>query len=56
MERVFRSFKTEWIPVGFYKNYDDAEKDIMAYIKHYNYYRGHSYNNYLSPHVAEAAA
>lgn len=56
MERVFRSFKTEWMPKEFYKTYDEAEGDIMLYIKHYNYYRAHSYNNYLSPAMAEKAA
>ena len=56
MERVFRSFKTEWMPKNFYKTYGAAERDIMSYIKHYNYYRGHSYNNYLSPAATEMAA
>jgi len=56
MERVFRSFKTEWMPADFYKTYADAEKDIMLYIKHYNHHRGHSYNNYLSPAATEKAA
>ena len=32
-----------------------AETDIAAYMKYYNYQRGHSYNNYLSPATAEAA-
>ena len=53
MERCFRSFKYEWMPKTFYSSYDGAEKDIMQYIKYYNGYRGHSYNDYLSPIVAE---
>lgn len=55
-ERTFRSLKTEWIPKGFYKTYAEAERDIMLYIKHYNYHRAHSYNNYLTPASAEMAA
>lgn len=53
MERCFRSFKSEWMPKTFYASYGEAEKDIMQYIKHYNGYRGHSYNDYLSPVEAE---
>ena len=57
MERFFRSFKTEWMPKAFYKSYDEAEIDTLSYIhQHYNPVRGHSYNNYLSPNAAEAAA
>lgn len=56
MERVFKTFKTEWMPAEFYKTYADAEKDIMLFIKHYNHHRGHSYNSYLSPAAAEKAA
>ncbi len=53
MERCFRSFKSEWMPKTFYTSYEQAEKDIMQYIKHYNGYRGHSYINYLTPVEAE---
>jgi len=54
MERFFRSFKTEWMPQGFYRSYDDAQTDVEKYIiLHYNSVRGHSYNNYLSPDAAE---
>ena len=49
MERCFRSFKYEWMPKTFYASYEDAEKDIMQYIKYYNSNRGHSYNDYLTP-------
>jgi len=56
MERVFRSFKTEWMPSDFYKSYSEAERDIMLFIRHYNYHRAHSYNNYLAPAAAEQAA
>jgi len=56
MERFFRSYKTEWMPSDRYTSYRDAEQDIAAYIKYYNFQRGHSYNNYLSPAAAEKAA
>lgn len=55
MERFFRSFKTEWMPKNGYETFIGAERDVAAYIRHYNYERGHSYNNYLSPVAAEAA-
>ena len=54
MERFFRSFKTEWMPKYGYKTYLEAERDTLKYIlQHYNTRRGHSYNNYLSPNMAE---
>lgn len=56
MERFFRSYKTEWMPSDRYMSYREAEQDIAAYIRYYNFQRGHSYNNYLSPVAAENAA
>ncbi len=53
MERVFRSFKSEWMPKGYYSSYEEAEADIMQYIVYYNGERLHSYNDYLTPIVAE---
>ena len=54
MERVFRSLKTEWLPDRrCYSSYQEAERDIMQYIKYYNEYRVHSYNNYSTPATAE---
>jgi len=53
MERVFRSFKTEWMPKNGYPDYRRAEQDIHRFIQHYNYRRGHSYNKYVAPAVAE---
>ena len=54
MERFFRSFKTEWMPKSCYSSYEEAENDTLKYIhQHYNPRRGHSYNNYLSPDVAD---
>ena len=55
MERVFRSLKTEWVPKQGYDSLQQAQADILAYIQHYNFQRGHSYNDYLTPVQAEAA-
>ena len=55
MERFFRSYKTEWMPNECYATYEQAQRDIAEYIYYYNFERGHSYNNYQSPAVAEAA-
>ena len=44
------------MPTGAYTSYPEAEQDIAAYMRYYNYQRGHSYNNYLSPTTAEKAA
>lgn len=54
MERFFRSYKTEWMPKECYANFAEAQQDITHYMRHYNYHRGHSYNQYLSPAAAEA--
>ena len=54
MERVFRSFKTEWMPKLGYENQLTAEQDILSYINYYNTKRAHSYNDYLTPVAAEA--
>ena len=53
MERGFRSFKTEWMPKGGYENTEQAKMDILQYIHYYNFERGHSYNDYFAPAVAE---
>jgi len=55
MERFFRRYKTEWMPKMRYDSFTDGEIDIAAYMKYYNYQRGHSYNDYLSPASAEVA-
>lgn len=55
MERFFRSFKTEWMPTLGYLYFTQAEIDIAAYMKYYNHQRGHSYNQYQAPAIAEAA-
>jgi len=54
MERVFRSLKTEWVPVTGYPTLIDAQKDISNYLMgYYNEYRPHTHNGGLSPVVAE---
>lgn len=53
MERVFRSLKTEWIPKHGYSRFNEAQADVLSYIKYYNFLRGHSYNSYLTPVSAE---
>lgn len=53
MERFFRSYKTEWMPVDAYSSFNEAAIDIAAYIRHYNFKRGHSYNEYVPPAIAE---
>jgi len=56
MERVFRSYKTEWMPKYGYHSFDQAQTDVLKYIKYYNFERGHSYNQYLAPVQAETIA
>ena len=55
MERFFRSYKTEWMPKGGYEDFAEGEQDIAAYMKYYNFDRGHSYNCYQAPALAESA-
>ena len=42
------------MPRDAYNSYIETVIDIAAYIKHYNYEHGHSYNGYLCPAAAEA--
>ena len=54
MERLFRSLKTEWIPVTGYRTLAEATRDISAYLMgYYNWERPHSHNNGISPAKAE---
>ena len=51
MERLFRSFKTEWLPSTGYMT---AQRDISHYLMHrYNWIRPHQFNHGLAPAVAE---
>ena len=49
MERVFRSLKSEWIPVGGYSDIRQIMQDITVWIHYYNQYRPHTFNGGLSP-------
>jgi len=54
MERLFRSLKTEWIPVAGYQSLDEAQRDISHYLMtYYNQLRPHSHNRGLTPVTAE---
>jgi len=54
MERVFQSLKTEWIPSLDYLSFEQAQRDISAYLmRHNNYERPHQRGQGLSPIAAE---
>ncbi|MCD4688220.1 MAG: IS3 family transposase [Desulfuromonadaceae bacterium] len=54
MERVFRSYKSEWLHSGGYASFSEAKKDIGQYfMDYYNWYRPHQRNGGLAPAVAE---
>jgi len=54
MERIFRSLKTEWVPVTGYASLELARMDISSYLMgYYNYQRPHSFNQGLAPAIAE---
>ena len=54
MERVFRSFKSEWMPTTGYRSFTEAKKDIGQYLMdYYNWYRPHQNNGGMTPIMAE---
>ena len=54
MERLFRSFKTEWLPSTGYMTAQEAQRDISHYLMHrYNWIRPHQFNQGLAPAVTE---
>jgi len=54
MERIFRSLKTEWVPVIGYMSLQQAKLDIGRYLMgYYNYQRPHTFNLGLPPAIAE---
>lgn len=54
MERLFRSLKTEWIPVLGYRSLVEAKMDIGHYLMdYYNRRRPHTANSGLTPDAAE---
>ncbi len=55
MERIFRSLKTEWVPVDGYHTIQEGHYDIGRYLMtYYNQERFHSYNQYRTPEEQEA--
>jgi len=38
-----------------YLTIQQVQQDVADYIRYYNYERGHSYNKYMAPALAEAA-
>lgn len=54
MERMFRSFKSEWMPSEGYRTFAEAKKDIGRYLMdYYNCYRPHQNNEGVAPAMAE---
>ena len=54
MERFFRSFKTEWMPIAGYASFYKAKVEITQYIiRYYNKVRPHQYNGGLAPNKSE---
>lgn len=54
MERLFRSYKSEWMPTNGYWHKSQAIKDIGYYLmSYYNQKRPHKNNNGLPPVMAE---
>ncbi|MBV2129708.1 IS3 family transposase [Arsukibacterium indicum] len=54
MERLFRSLKTEWVPVTGYMSKAEAQRDISFYLMdYYNWSRPHQFNNGVPPAKAE---
>ena len=54
MERVFRSFKSEWMPSEGYRTFAEAKKDFAHYLMdYYNCYRPHQNNGGVAPVMAE---
>jgi putative transposase len=54
MERFFRSFKTEWMPITGYRSFIEAKNAVVNYIiGYYSKVRPHSYNGGLTPNESE---
>ncbi|MGU5760271.1 IS3 family transposase [Aeromonas hydrophila] len=54
MERLFRSLKSEWLPVTGYLSLREAKRDISYYLMdYYNWRRPHQHNDGIPPAKAE---
>lgn len=54
MERLFRSYKSEWMPSAGYPSLAVAKKDIGRYLMdYYNWQRPHQRNGGIAPAAAE---
>ena len=54
MERLFRSLKSEWVPVIGYPSLSEAKRDIGDYLMgYYNCQRPHQHNDGLPPAESE---
>ena len=54
MERLFRSLKSEWVPVTGYMSKAEAQRDISFYLMdYYNWRRPHQFNDGVPPAKAE---
>lgn len=54
MERLFRSLKTEWVPVEGYGDIESAKDHIVKYlVGYYSQQRPHSFNGGLAPNQKE---
>jgi putative transposase len=54
MERFFRMFKTEWMPITGYCSFIEAENTVVNYIfGYYSKVRPHSYKGGLTPNESE---
>lgn len=62
MERLFRSLKSEWLPVTGYMSLREAKRDISYYLMdyynwylmdYYNWQRPHQHNDGMPPAKTE---
>lgn len=54
MERLFRSVKTEWVPIRGYDSLSEAMRDMSQYLMgYYNWHRPHQFNGGIPPAVRE---
>lgn len=54
MERFFRCLKIEWVSILDYRNFIEAQQEIIQYIiGYYSHLRPHQYNGGLTPNESE---